>query len=230
MTHSETQSTYEDSKGCTNLKCSLLLEHAQLLTIVGHCSVSLATSIIIIMAELQQVFVPRLGRHYSLSFIHNLISKASKILVSNNPSGEQVEAVTAFLMGKDVFVALPTGSGKSLIYSCLPSVFDALKNFDHHSIVIVIAPLLSLMRDQVEKLVARGIKATYIILCQENKSNMLGVVNDDFEVVFLSPESILSVTALREMLHSKVYMENLVGVTVDEVHLIEKWYYDIHYS
>ena len=53
-----------------------------------------------------------------------------------------------FVDGRDVFVMLPTGSGKSLCYTALPSVFDILRGKDGH-IVIVVSPLVALMKDQV---------------------------------------------------------------------------------
>ena len=63
---------------------------------------------------------------------------------------EQAEAVSAFAGGKDVFVALPTGSGKSLCFAILPWVFDVLhRQSEGRSIVIVVSPLLALMKDQV---------------------------------------------------------------------------------
>ena len=55
---------------------------------------------------------------------------------------EQFEVVKVFLGGKDMFVALPTGSGKSICFSCLPLVFDTLRATggmsSHHSIVLVV--------------------------------------------------------------------------------------------
>ena len=63
-------------------------------------------------------------------------------------SPEQETAIRAFVDGRDVFVMLPTGSGKSLCYTALPSVFDILRGKDGH-IVIVVSPLVALMKDQV---------------------------------------------------------------------------------
>jgi len=60
---------------------------------------------------------------------------------------EQHRAVTAFASGRDVFIALPTGFGKSLCYGCLPRVFDCLKGTKSKSVVVVVTPLLALMED-----------------------------------------------------------------------------------
>ena len=66
---------------------------------------------------------------------------------------EQKEAVKAFANGKDVFVSLPTGYGKSLCYQILPVLFDALRGQPERqtvsSIVVVVSPLTSIMKDQV---------------------------------------------------------------------------------
>ena len=59
------------------------------------------------------------------------------------------QAIKTFMQGKDVFVTLPTGYGKSLIYSVLPYAYDELRGC-RGSIVIVVSPLLSLMKDQVK--------------------------------------------------------------------------------
>ena len=65
-------------------------------------------------------------------------------------SRKQEMAVRGFLSGKDVFVMLPTGSGKSLCYSALPILFDKIKHRSGH-IVLVVSPLVALMKDQVNK-------------------------------------------------------------------------------
>ena len=65
---------------------------------------------------------------------------------------EQLEVVTSFLRGRDVFAVLPTGFGKSLCYACLPAAFDKiLEKEKGHSIVVVVTPLLAIIHDQVCK-------------------------------------------------------------------------------
>ena len=61
---------------------------------------------------------------------------------------EQAVVVENFVRGRDVFVSLPTGSGKSLCYGVLPVLFDRLQRSDHRAIVVVVSPLISLMKDQ----------------------------------------------------------------------------------
>ena len=60
---------------------------------------------------------------------------------------QQKEALLYFLRGSDVFVSLPTGSGKSLCFSLLPGIFDTVRS-TRGSLVIVICPIQALMRDQ----------------------------------------------------------------------------------
>ena len=52
---------------------------------------------------------------------------------------EQEKVIVAFTQGHDVFVALPTGFGKSLCYCCLPHVFDKLRGFTNGSIAVVVS-------------------------------------------------------------------------------------------
>ena len=73
-------------------------------------------------------------------------------------SAEQQEVVVNFVAGRDVFVSLPTGAGKSLCYLVLPATFDLLRNSPSSSVVIVVCPLKSLrgLEDQVAKASSRG--------------------------------------------------------------------------
>jgi len=103
------------------------------------------------------VVVPRLELEVNLEDVSAAIEVAVRRLGYDSPTTQQKEAVTAFVKGNDVFVSLPTGGGKSLCYACLPWVFDALRSggevgSEHPSIVVVVSPLLSLMKDQVSML------------------------------------------------------------------------------
>ena len=62
---------------------------------------------------------------------------------------EQLLAIGEFVSGKDVFVSLPTGFGKLLIYGLLPAVYDCVRGYTMPtSVAIVVSPLASLMIDQ----------------------------------------------------------------------------------
>ena len=64
---------------------------------------------------------------------------------------EQLEAAREFVKGRNVFISLPTGSGKSLCYGCLPLAYDYLqKDPSSTSIVVVVSLLKTLMLDQVD--------------------------------------------------------------------------------
>ena len=63
---------------------------------------------------------------------------------------EQLLAIEKFVTGSDIFVSLPMGFGKSLIYGLLPAVFDRLKGYrEPTSVALIIRPLASLMIDQI---------------------------------------------------------------------------------
>ena len=76
------------------------------------------------------------------------IEKASKRLGFSCLRSQQKRAIASFMKGNDVFVSLPTGSGKSLCFAILPFAFDELHG-RKGSIAIVVSPLISLMKDQV---------------------------------------------------------------------------------
>ena len=76
------------------------------------------------------------------------IEKASKRLGFSSLRAQQKRAIVSFMEGNDVFVSLPTGSGKSLCFALLPFAFDEFLGREG-SIAIVVSPLISLMKDQV---------------------------------------------------------------------------------
>ena len=136
---------------------------------------------------------------------------------------KQKEAVTSFASGKDVFVALPTGYGKSLCYQGLPCLFDTLLKHEVPScIVVVVTSLVAIMKDQVSDLTERHIRAVFVTTDLE-ESVETAVLNGKFSIVYISPELLLRQVKWREMLRSSVFQKNLVGFVIDEAHCVKKW-------
>ncbi len=69
-----------------------------------------------------EMFVPRQKRCFAREAVKEVIGTAVRELGYERPTNEQEYAVSNFLLGRDVFVTVPTGGGKSLCYACLPSV------------------------------------------------------------------------------------------------------------
>ena len=136
---------------------------------------------------------------------------------------EQQEAIKAFFKGKNVFVNLPTGFGKSLIFQSLPIVADIVSGKPHgSSIIVVISPLRSLMEDQVQYLNSICIPAI-AITDVEDPEIIQQVLNGNFLVVFGSPECLLSTALWRGIFKSESFSEMLIGVAIDEAHCITQW-------
>lgn len=108
--------------------------------------------------------IPRLGVTASTETLRGCILLAFQSLGNDCPMDYHLEVIQEFVCGKDVFVVQPTGSGKSLCFVCLPYVFSKIHSLccsgeDHFQpIVLVISPLISLMKDQVQKYSKTGIK------------------------------------------------------------------------
>ena len=85
----------------------------------------------------------------------------------------QREAIRAFAQGRDVFVSLRTGFGKSLCYALLPPVFDSLLGRKQTSIALCVSPLTALMMEQRSKFSMRGIRAEFIGELQQDTCDPL---------------------------------------------------------
>lgn len=128
-------------------------------------------------------------------------------------------------MCRDVFVCLPTGSGKSLCYCILPYAFDELRSItgtEKRSIVLVVSPLIALMKDQVRSMVERNITAIYA--AEADDKAVEDIILGRYQLVFMSPEMLLRDENWRDMLVSTHYQENLMAFVVDEAHCVKKWY------
>ena len=159
---------------------------------------------------------------YSSSEIDRAIGYAAGKL-EYSLKAKQREAVELFLNGRDTFVSLPTGYGKSLCYCLLPFAFDALRGAAGRSIVICISPLTALMLDQRNKYTLRGLATEFVGEAQDDPEVLRNVQEGKYQLMYVSPESIIGDTRWREMLHTQVYQENLVAFVVDEAHCVKKW-------
>ena len=137
---------------------------------------------------------------------------------------EQENALREFLGGQNIFVNLPTGYGKSLIFQCLPIAADALCEKPRgSSVLVVISPLRSLVEDQIRHVNNMGVPAI-AITDEEDVEIIQQVMNGNYVLVYGSPECLLSTESWRSIFDCQSFKEMLIGVAIDEAHCITKWY------
>ena len=127
----------------------------------------------------------------------------------------QQETIDKLLEGKDVYLFVKTGGGKSLCYQAY-QVFWTEKHCKTCS-VLVISPLISIMKEQCDYLQSCGFTATYIGRDLKDEER---IMEEAFQFLFTSPESILSITKWREMVTKSV---NFKLIVVDEAHTVLRW-------
>ena len=134
--------------------------------------------------------------------------------------GIQREVIESIGAGRDTLGLMPTGGGKSITFQ-VPAL--AMKG-----VCIVFTPLISLMRDQVEALKKRNIKAAYINSTMEYEKVLTVLDNSIFgayKFLYISPERLSS-----EIFANKLRRMEVCFITVDEAHCICQWGYDFRPS
>jgi ATP-dependent DNA helicase RecQ len=128
----------------------------------------------------------------------------------------QREVIENVLAGRDTLAIMPTGGGKSLCYQIPALLLEGL--------TVVVSPLISLMKDQVEQLHASGVPALFLnssLGPQEYQENMDYVKRGEVKLLYVAPETLLAPRILALLAGLKVAL-----LTIDEAHCISEWGHD----
>jgi ATP-dependent DNA helicase RecQ len=128
----------------------------------------------------------------------------------------QREIIEDALAGRDAFVLMPTGGGKSLCFQLPALMRDGL--------TIVVSPLIALMKDQVDALQTSGIPATYLnstLNREEAKARWRGLHRGHYRMLYVAPERLMLDTFLERALNW-----DIAQIAIDEAHCISEWGHD----
>ena len=164
----------------------------------------------------------RIFSEYDPVFVDAVSSAALSCNLNFFLKKEQMQALSEYVKGKDVVVNLPTGYGKSLIYSLCPLVCDNLRNVKskkERSMLLLISPLTALMDDQRLSLAQLGLSSLKLTP-NVSEADISRIQSGDIQVIILSPESFECVVVKRTLQSAK---ERIHYVAIDEAHCIEEW-------
>jgi superfamily II DNA helicase RecQ len=132
----------------------------------------------------------------------------------------QLEAIIAAMGGKDVFVLMPTGGGKSLCYQ-LPAICTTGET---RGVTVVISPLLALMKDQVDSLTRKNVDALLSNSETFGEDRQRLVTNDEKPSLwYITPEKLKDSGKVNDILSYLYQKKQIARFVVDEAHCISTW-------